>query len=1080
MSIALPTGFLDDISSSSGSLELAVQPPGIVSKLFRYQLHALNFMQGREAKEQNGGFQGGILADEQGLGKTVMCAALVAHHRSPQLSLYDACCDSLDKRSCGATLIACTSAISQQWPNELKQHAPSLRVVTYTGQSDASEAAVQSECARLAAADVVIVTYDVLTAELASMEKSMESDKERRARLGMRVRNTDSESRPSPLKYLAFWRVILDEVQKAPASYKAGRTVRLVAATNRWAVSGTPMGNGQLADVAQLINFVVGERSSEEAVWRRASEAFSAGDPTAIAHLQAVLRPFFLRRTKAGVAAELSIPPQSVRRFTFDLSPQEKALQAEFVLPAAIAHYERGTTAAAAAQQIAAASSSSSAASSASGYGLDKQQQLVAHAQRALLSPAMWSKWGQTSKRAVEAQGDGSQGNNGGGGRGARGARSSRQAASAGASAQNKGLAMELVGDLVDDDRAKLLDPRRRGHAWPLHSGHSEALWPSLLTAARSEADRCLEVVRETVEKHALGNGEVQVNDLHTIQWLVSLKAIGQLGYVGPPIVATGQAPDVHQAAEIARRRQLTESALDVVIRVYTLRQQGAGGTDGVDERSAFGETSRWATSPDNSQGVRLVLETFLGLFPSNDDGAFPGRAHGQQLRSIEGMRWADVSPLLSLRMEQVEMSTEQMERFRSNISEMWRITDEGVTALAFPSLHRATQYLYALGSDLGDLFHEREEARLVVERRLMPDALMRRLQVGHQIARVESRMLYHLLGEHVPTSYQGETAQADRSWLRLLIGGYVYANSSLPVSLRMPQVDRNTLCEQARQAQHTKRAQLQKTRAFREQEAEAMRLAQITHVSELRARYERIRCMSTAAGAFCESEQRWVALQSGSSKIQALKRLISLLPAGDKVVAFTKFAEALPVVGEQLEASGIGAIALKEGAKRWWHPSFRAAASAVGSSAVEVFRSSARCRVMLLEANASAAGLTLTCAQHVVFLDVLNSDLLEEQAKARVARIGQSAKTTAWHLIANDSVDVLLRNAADKGKALAAGEEAPEAIGRILRCAAEKASEAARGRSGSARGFVSHAQWAPPEPFRSHAKTFGQTLGSP
>ena len=42
-------------------------------------------------------------------------------------------------------------------------------------------------------------------------------------------------------------------------------------------------------------------------------------------------------------------------------------------------------------------------------------------------------------------------------------------------------------------------------------------------------------------------------------------------------------------------------------------------------------------------------------------------------------------------------------------------------------------------------------------------------------------------------------------------------------------------------------------------------------------------------------------------------------------------------------------------------------------------------------------------------------SKLLEAQAKARVSRIGQRFPTTAWHLVAQDSVDVPLRAAADK-----------------------------------------------------------------
>ena len=96
--------------------------------------------------------------------------------------------------------------------------------------------------------------------------------------------------------------------------------------------------------------------------------------------------------------------------------------------------------------------------------------------------------------------------------------------------------------------------------------------------------------------------------------------------------------------------------------------------------------------------------------------------------------------------------------------------------------------------------------------------------------------------------------------------------------------------------------------------------------------------------------------------------------------------------------------------------------------------------QVLVLEADASAAGLTLTCARHVIFLDVLNSTLLEEQAMARVNRIGQTVETHVWHLVAKDSVDESLRDAADRKAPLQPGDAAPDAIVRILRRTAQKA----------------------------------------
>ena len=67
-------------------------------------------------------------------------------------------------------------------------------------------------------------------------------------------------------------------VPQAPTSYAAGRTVRLVRAVHRWAVSGTPMEAGRLADIRHLINFVAGEASQLEAVWRRAAEGGRHGE----------------------------------------------------------------------------------------------------------------------------------------------------------------------------------------------------------------------------------------------------------------------------------------------------------------------------------------------------------------------------------------------------------------------------------------------------------------------------------------------------------------------------------------------------------------------------------------------------------------------------------------------------------------------------------------------------------------------------------------------------------------------------------------------------------------------------------
>ena len=137
----VPPNFLDTINDGS-SLAAAAKPAdaGLAAdlQLYHYQLQALQWMVGRERALD--GIHGGILGDEQGTGKTVMCAALVASHRcddlrpqvrQPQAPLQAQRPLGSEARKCGATLICCTPVIEGQWKEELARHAPGLKVVRF-------------------------------------------------------------------------------------------------------------------------------------------------------------------------------------------------------------------------------------------------------------------------------------------------------------------------------------------------------------------------------------------------------------------------------------------------------------------------------------------------------------------------------------------------------------------------------------------------------------------------------------------------------------------------------------------------------------------------------------------------------------------------------------------------------------------------------------------------------------------------------------------------------------------------------------------------------------------------------------
>ena len=118
----------------------------------------------------------------------------------------------------------------------------------------------------------------------------------------------------------------------------------------------------------------------------------------------------------------------------------------------------------------------------------------------------------------------------------------------------------------------------------------------------------------------------------------------------------------------------------------------------------------------------------------------------------------------------------------------------------------------------------------------------------------------------------------------------------------------------------------------------------------------------STPHDASCE----WPGLEAGSSKLRALVRLLrDELPPAEKAVVFTRFPDALPLIGHVLQRAAIGTISLKEDS--WWRPEWKKASAAAGAVAgavvgavvgatlaepVDTFRTDARCRVMLLDAG--------------------------------------------------------------------------------------------------------------------------------
>ena len=80
-----------------------------------------------------------------------------------------------------------------------------------------------------------------------------------------------------------------------------------------------------------------------------------------------------------------------------------------------------------------------------------------------------------------------------------------------------------------------------------------------------------------------------------------------------------------------------------------------------------------------------------------------------------------------------------------------------------------------------------------------------------------------------------------------------------------------------------------------------------------------------------------------------------------------------------------------------------------------------AKC-VALLSSRAGSAGLTLTAANHLIFLEPMTNVGQAEQAAARIHRFGQSRPVTIHRLLADDTVDTRLQGLLDSGTLTAQG----------------------------------------------------------
>lgn len=221
---------------------------------------------------------GGCLADDMGLGKTVQTLALLQKikEENHELGLHT------------TSLLIMPTSLVYNWLNEAKKFAPKLKIHAHTGTFR------NKDVEQFSKYDVVITTYGISRVDI------------------------------ELLKTLFYEYIILDESQniKNPAS-KSFKAVKALKSQYKLILSGTPVEN-TVNDLWTQMSFInpglLGNQSLFYSEFVIPIE--KKKDEEKALKLQALIKPFVLRRTKTQVATEL--PPKTENLFYCQMSEVQK------------------------------------------------------------------------------------------------------------------------------------------------------------------------------------------------------------------------------------------------------------------------------------------------------------------------------------------------------------------------------------------------------------------------------------------------------------------------------------------------------------------------------------------------------------------------------------------------------------------------------------------------------------------------------------------------------------------------------------------------------------------------------------
>ena len=262
--------------------ESDIEVPESLSKVLRgYQTYGFKWL----SMLSDLGF-GGILADDMGLGKTLQVITLL---------LSKSRIAKKEKKKI-KSLIVCPASLVYNWEEEFKRFAPEMDVKTVTGTQTERKKLLSSK----KLPEVFVTSYDLLKRDIGSYEE------------------------------IDFDFEIIDEAQFIKnASAAASKSVKVINAVHRFALTGTPIEN-RLSELWSIFDYLMPgflytydrfKSDFETAITRYKDEEVTK-------QLKNMVGPFILRRLKENVLKDLPEKMEEIRFSRFD-SAQRKLYDAQ-------------------------------------------------------------------------------------------------------------------------------------------------------------------------------------------------------------------------------------------------------------------------------------------------------------------------------------------------------------------------------------------------------------------------------------------------------------------------------------------------------------------------------------------------------------------------------------------------------------------------------------------------------------------------------------------------------------------------------------------------------------------------------